>query len=246
MANNVLDAVARHIGAGVDTARSGAPLAPTPGGEWRQGPRVSPAATGYAAYGDLVADLEARGHTPVVLGTAADGSPVVAVRSGGTKQPPIFLSAGAHSTEQAGVCAAVDLLDELVTEHELWVLPCRDPIGLTGFRHALRLGMPGQSVPTLETVGDAAALLRSHGTVLVDDPDNGGLLVALMGEYGYALYDDGRASSMLPVKFSADYQDAAAALAGRRIWWCAPHGHAPTPPHPFMIIACAAQAVQLR
>ena len=35
-------------------------------------------------------------------------------------------------------------------------------------------------------------------------------------------------------------------LAGRRIWWCAPHGHAPTPPHPFMIIACAAQAVQLR
>jgi hypothetical protein len=43
--------------------------------------------------------------------------------------------------EQAGVCAAIDLLDELVTEHELWVLPCRDPIGLSGYRHALHLGL---------------------------------------------------------------------------------------------------------
>ena len=85
-------------------------------------------------YDELLTDLETRCHTPIILGTAVDGSPIVAVKGGGTKLPPIFLSAGAHSTEQAGVCAAVDLLDELVTEHELWVLPCRDPIGLTGFR----------------------------------------------------------------------------------------------------------------
>lgn len=89
---------------------------------------------GYAVYDELLTDLETRCHTPIILGTAVDGSPIVAVKGGGTKLPPIFLSAGAHSTEQAGVCAAVDLLDELVTEHELWVLPCRDPIGLTGFR----------------------------------------------------------------------------------------------------------------
>ena len=41
-----------------------------------------------------------------------------------------------------GACQAlIDLLDELVTEHELWVLPCRDPIGLSGYRHALHLGL---------------------------------------------------------------------------------------------------------
>ena len=98
--------------------------------------------TGYAAYEELltvrhpspstlappwtavqpvafvcVQDLETRGHTPIPLGTAVDGSPLVAVKSGGNKLPPIFISAGAHSTEQAGVCAAVDSLDELQTEH---------------------------------------------------------------------------------------------------------------------------------
>ena len=37
---------------------------------------------------------------PMTLGVAPDGSRIVAVKGGGTKLPPIFLSAGAHSTEQ--------------------------------------------------------------------------------------------------------------------------------------------------
>ena len=106
--------------------------------------------TGYASYPELIADLDTRGYTPIVLGTAIDGSHIVAVKAGGTKLPPIFLSAGAHSTEQAGVCAAVDLLDELQCDHELWVLPCRDPIGLTGYRHALHLGLPFELEPAVD------------------------------------------------------------------------------------------------
>ena len=90
----------------------------------------------------------------MVLGMAPDGSNIVAVKGGGSKQPAIFLSAGAHSTEQAGVCAAVELLDELKTEHELWVLPCRDPIGLSGYRHALHLGLPFEAVPAVETLDE--------------------------------------------------------------------------------------------
>jgi enterochelin esterase-like enzyme len=176
------------------------------------------AKSGYGRYEELLLDLETRGHSPTVLGVAPDGSPIVAIKGGGNKLPPIFLSAGAHSTEQAGVCAAVDLLDELRTEHELWVLPCRDPIGLSGFRHALHLGLPFETEPTVDTLEDVAALLRKRGTVLVDDSGEQ-LLVALLGEYCYAVYCDGRASSMLPTQFANKYPDAAAAMVGRRLWW---------------------------
>lgn len=188
------------------------PLAPKEGPTW--------GTTGYASYPELIADLDTRGYTPIVLGTAIDGSHIVAVKAGGTKLPPIFLSAGAHSTEQAGVCAAVDLLDELQCDHELWVLPCRDPIGLTGYRHALHLGLPFELEPAVDTMEGVAELLRQRGTVLVDEPDTPDqLLVALLGEFGYALYLDGRSSSMLPPDFASSYPEAAAALVGRRLWW---------------------------
>jgi hypothetical protein len=61
--------------------------------------------------------------------------------------------------------------------------------------------------PSVETVADVAALLRARGTVLVDD--GGGLLVALLGEYGYALYEDGRASNMLPARFADEHPEVA-------------------------------------
>lgn len=67
---------------------------------------------------------------------------------------------------------------------------------------------------------DVAKLLRTRGTVLVDEPDTPGqLIVALLGDYAYALYLDGRSSSMLPADFATEYPDAAAALVGRRLWW---------------------------
>ncbi len=185
-----------------------------------QNTRTQREVTGYATYAELLLDLQSRGHEAIVLGTAPDGSQIVAVKGGGNKLPPIFLSAGAHSTEQAGVCAAIDLLDELVTEHEVWVLPCRDPIGLSGFRHALHLGLPFELEPSVNSLEEAADLLRHRGNVLVDEGDNGQqLLVALLGDYGYALYLDGRASSMLPADFPSTYPEAAAALVGRRMWW---------------------------
>ena len=126
---------------------------------------------------------------------------------------------------------------------EVWVLPCRDPIGLSGFRHALHLGLPFELPPDVHTMEEAAALLRKRGTVLVDEGEEGEqLLLALLGkprrtrsrarvrflqqrslvctgDYGYAMYLDGRASSMLPVDFAQAHPDAAAALVGRRLWW---------------------------
>lgn len=115
------------------------------------------------------------------MGAAPDQSPVVAIRAGGDKKPAILVSAGSHSTEHAGVVAAVELIDRLKTEHEVWVLPCRDPVGLGGYAHALSLGLGAR--PELEAVADAEALLRKRGEVLYDEDDT---LLAIIGEYGYA------------------------------------------------------------
>ena len=135
----------------------------------------------FGRYADLLDTLRKRGHTLRTLGFAPDKSPIVGVKTGGTKKPAIFISAGAHSTEHAGVVAAVELIDRLQTKHEVWVIPTRDPIGLNGYRYALSLGLG--ELPQVESLADADALLRKRGEVLFDE---GETLLVLMGEYGYA------------------------------------------------------------
>lgn len=135
----------------------------------------------FAAYAELLDTLRKRGHPLRTLGFAPDKSPIVGVKAGGTKKPAIFISAGAHSTEHAGVVAAVELIDRLQTKHEVWVIPTRDPIGLNGFLYALSLGL-GEA-PQIESLADAEALLRKRGEVLLDADET---LLVLMGEYGYA------------------------------------------------------------
>jgi hypothetical protein len=135
----------------------------------------------FSSYSELLRTLESRGHKLRILGHAPDRSPIVAVRTGGEKSPAIFISAGAHATEHAGVVAAVELLDRLKTEHAVWILPTRDPIGLSGYRHALSLGLNER--PALNTVNDVDSLLRQRGEVLLDAD---GTLLVQIGEYGYA------------------------------------------------------------
>lgn len=135
----------------------------------------------FRQYEDLLTVLKQRGHEPRVLALAPDRSPVVAVRGGGDRKPAIFISAGSHATEQAGVAAAVELIGQLKTKHELHVIPCRDPIGLNGFRHALSLSL-GET-PAIASVEEAEAMLRKKGEVL---HDSDGTLLALIGEHGYA------------------------------------------------------------
>ena len=65
-------------------------------------------------------------------GQAIDGTPMLAARAGGDKQPAIFITAGSHAIEPAGVYAALNLLQMLDTEHEVHILPLRDPLGFAG------------------------------------------------------------------------------------------------------------------
>lgn len=168
----------------------------------------------FRRYADLLEMLRKRGHEWRVLGYAPDRSPLVAVKAGGKKMPAIVISAGSHATEQAGVRAAVELIDKLRTEHTLYVLPCRDPIGLSGYAHALSLSLGSE--PELKSIDDARTLLRERGDVLIDDDD---ALLALIGEYGYA--DRGLYRKIEKGDKALD------ALKGRRIWFPSAYEDAP-------------------
>ncbi|MCE9530931.1 MAG: hypothetical protein K8T89_07385 [Planctomycetes bacterium] len=141
----------------------------------------APAIAPFQRYADLLDLLKKRGHKFQVVGHAPDRSPLVVVRAGGDKKPGIFISAGSHSTEHAGVRTAVELLDQLKTKHQVYVYPCRDPIGLNGFNYALSMAL-GED-PALKSVEEAETLIRKQGDIHFDE---GGALLTSIGEYGFA------------------------------------------------------------
>ncbi|MDA0745545.1 MAG: hypothetical protein O2954_03445 [bacterium] len=137
----------------------------------------------FDRYVDLLEWIGNKGFSVTTLGCAPDRAPVVCVRGGGEKTPAIFISAGSHSTEQAGVSAAATLLEELETEHQVYVIPSRDPMGMNGFAYVLGLSLGEE--PELGSIEDAEAVLRKHGEVLYEKDD---VLLVAIGEYGYATH----------------------------------------------------------
>ena len=160
----------------------------------------------FNRYTDLLDHVNSKGHTPEILSRTPDGQPVVAIKSGGDKTPAIFISAGSHATEQAGVSAAVDLLDEIDTEHQVYTIPCRDPIGMNGFTYALGLSL-GED-PSLTSLDEVGPLLRERGEVLYEKDDT---VVAIIGEYGYSTHN-------LYYDLKGD-ERWLAALKGRRLYF---------------------------
>ncbi|HIE30643.1 TPA: hypothetical protein EYP66_25570 [Candidatus Poribacteria bacterium] len=135
----------------------------------------------FNTYTEPLEHIEQKGHTPQLLGYAPDGAPLVSVKSGGEKEPAIFISAGSHSTEQAGVTAAVELIDQLHTEHQVYVIPTRDAMGMNGFAYVLSLSLGEE--PNLGSIEDVQAVLREHGEVLYEADET---LLVIIGEYGYS------------------------------------------------------------
>ena len=189
----------------------------------------------FASHAQLVGRLLQQGHTPRVLGHTVDGSPILVVQCGGTRLPAVIISAGVRATDQAGVSAAVELCDDLSdSEHTVYVLPCRDPVGMHGGEHVLSLGLGGDA--EVSTVTAAASLLREQGEVLWDTGEE---LVALLADFGYVLqtsactcsgtdqstqmpraeYTTGRGADYEHPRLAADSSALQASLAGRRIWW---------------------------
>ncbi len=113
---------------------------------------------------DVLDALNASGKPLTEWGRAVDGTPMLGVRSGGDRQPAIFITAGAHCTETAGVHSALNMLEMLDTEHEVHVLPLRDPMGFGGVNRCLSHAA-GRSVDVTDT--DAClAYLKANAKVL--------------------------------------------------------------------------------
>ena len=135
----------------------------------------------YETYEQLLKGVENTGLPVRVLGCTPDGSPLIVVRAGGDRTPAIFLTAGSHSTEHAGVSAVMALIEELDTEHQVYVIPTRDPIGLNGYSYALGLGLGGE--PNCSSFDEVEDILRQGGEVTYDVD---GIVLSLIGDYGYA------------------------------------------------------------
>lgn len=138
---------------------------------------------------ELLAAVAERADEHRVLGYAPGGEPVVAARAGGDREPPIVLTAGSHATEQAGVRAAVELLDALDTDRALHVLPSRDPMGLNGYGAALEAAT-GESI-AVDSFDALEPLLREHGEVVHQEDD---FLLTLVGDTGFAAKRPGEAA----------------------------------------------------
>ena len=174
----------------------------------------------FYRYSELLGELERRCSTSrplTVLDHALDGSPLVVVKCGGSKLPAAFISAGAHSPEQAGVVAATQLVSELRTEHAVYILPCRDPVGLNGFAAALKLGLgAGAPEEMPSTVAAATALLREKGEIIYDE---GGRLIALLGDHAYTIRQGTRTAMIVAGDPDLTSGPVHEALLGKRIWW---------------------------
>ena len=129
---------------------------------------------------DVARALESSAKPLHTWGHALDGSPMRAARVGGGRQPAIFITAGAHCTETAGVHTALALLADLDTQHEVHVLPLRDPVGFAGPARALSLAL-GEPV-SLETPDGSLALLRDRAQLLWQEGD---LYLFQLGDTGF-------------------------------------------------------------
>lgn len=137
---------------------------------------------GFDTYDDLLDTIGTPNRDYQILGYVPGGDPIVAVEAGGEQEPPIFITAGAHATEHAGVCAAVELIEALDTPHKVYIIPSRDPIGLNGYADALGLAL-GTDVD-VTSYDDAKEILEADGEIVHQD---GEFVLALIGDYGYAM-----------------------------------------------------------
>ena len=112
----------------------------------------------------VIEALHASGKPLHEWGRAVEGTPLLAAQTGGEKLPPIFITAGSHAPETAGVHAALNLLRSLDTEHVTYILPLRDPLGFSGVNGSLSFASGGRvDLPNYDA---ALEYLGAHGTLL--------------------------------------------------------------------------------
>lgn len=139
---------------------------------------------GFASNDDIRERIERSGHEFWSIGHAPNGLPIYCVRLGGEREPAILIVAGYHATEPAGVVGALQLLNELKSDHIVYVVPNCDPMGLEGYHRYLGFAR-GATVSFADNRG-LATLLRRDGQVVYDDGD---LVISLIGGFAFTAKD---------------------------------------------------------
>lgn len=173
----------------------------------------------FNTYDELIEAVEGTGSSYQVLNRTPTGQPILDIRMGGDRQPAILITAGAHSTEQAGVSAAVKLLDRLETDHEVHIIPSRDPIGLNGYTYMLSQVLDREV--QLKSFDDLETLLTREAHVVHRKDD---VILSLIGDVGFATKrpeSDGDSSQLYLLKYLKQVQHEEPELLepfkGRRI-----------------------------
>ena len=87
---------------------------------------------------DIASFLENHSNNVKVIATTLDGNPIQVVKISEGRKPAIFLKAGNHSSEIAGIHALLTLLVEgLDTPFETYMVPCGNPFDFGGYQYAL-------------------------------------------------------------------------------------------------------------
>ena len=168
---------------------------------------------------EILSEIKESGHEYSIIHRVANGLPVYLVKYGGTKSPPIVITAGSHASEPAGVVSALRLLRELKTDHTVYLVPNRDPMGLEGYHRYLAFALGG-AAPDFSTNTELAAILRRRGKVLLDED---GLTLALIGDFGFAAMEFtatvfGPSKVWLKIKaLLAERPELREQLAGKRV-----------------------------
>lgn len=172
---------------------------------------------GYPTHQDLLVAIDRTDAAVETIGYAPGARPILAVETGGDRQPPVLITAGAHATEHAGVCAAVALIDALDTDRRVVIVPTRDPVGLDGYDAAVALACDHTS--TIHDPPSARSMLDTAGDIIHADDK---LTIGCIGDYGYAITADRPDGSGTVLQRFKEYTNSAPGifdrLAGRRVF----------------------------
>jgi hypothetical protein len=148
------------------------------------------------SYQELLNHLAASGKAPRVLGRTVLDKGLVCVEMGGNREPSVVITSGSHASEWAGPLAALQLLSALDTRHKVYLVPCRDPLGLDGFVKCIGQSLGKPFVP--KTSGDVLSLIDEHGEVVYGGR---GIVIATVGHFGVILVDESQTRRIIAEEY---------------------------------------------
>ncbi len=139
---------------------------------------------------DIRQFLAAAGYEPRILDRTLNGLDILGVQAGGSRKPAVFIKAGSHADELAGIYSALEVLRQLRTEHAVYIIPCANPFGFEGYNRCLSYAL-GETV-RLSSAAEAMHLLRSHSQPLYE---NDAYCLFVIRGIGIVAIDEGKTGS---------------------------------------------------